>query len=61
MFRGACDIPANGKVTLTNALPLARQGMLGIAYSFGGDERVNRALYGEPPFDYSRYLEGSRK
>jgi beta-mannosidase len=61
VFSGACEIPANGKVTLTETLPLARQGMLKIAYAFGGSPRVNHTLYGEPPFDYSSYLEWRRK
>jgi beta-mannosidase len=56
LFDGACDIPANGKMTVTDALPLSGQGMLKIVYTFGGVERVNRALYGEPPFRYSDYL-----
>ena len=48
-------------MTLTETLPLARQGMLKIVYTFGGSPRVNHALYGEPPFDYSSYLEWRRK
>ncbi len=61
LFDGACNIPANGKMTVTDALPLSGQGMLKIVYTFGGVERVNRALYGEPPFRYSDYLEWQRK
>ena len=61
VFSGTCEIPANGKVTLAETLPLARQGMLKIAYAFGGSPRVNHTLYGEPPFDYSSYLEWRRK
>ena len=34
---------------------------LKIVYTFGGSPRVNHTLYGEPPFDYSSYLEWRRK
>jgi len=35
--------------------------MLKVVYKFNAVERVNRALYGEPPFSYSAYLEWQRK
>lgn len=56
VYEGAVEIPANGTKLLAENLRLAAQGMLRIDYAFEGVDRVNRCLYGRPPFAYDAYV-----
>ncbi len=56
VYEGAVEIPANGTKLLAENLKLAAQGMLRVDYAFEGVPRVNRCLYGRPPFAYDAYV-----
>ena len=55
VWEGAAEIPANGTKVLCENIPLTGQGMLRIDYAFEGVARVNRCLYGPPPYDAAAY------
>ncbi len=55
LYEGEVEIPANGTRLLAESLPLSGKGMVRIDYAFEGVERVNRCLYGAPPFSLADY------
>ncbi len=55
LYEGEVEIPANGTKLLAERLPLSGKGMVRIDYAFEGVERVNRCLYGAPPFSVADY------
>ena len=58
LYDAAVTLPANGAKTLAAHLPLTGQGMVRIDYVFENVPRINRCLYGTPPFrvdDYERW------
>ncbi len=57
VFDGAVEIPANGTKLLLENLKLEGRGLLRIDYTFEGVARVNRCLYGPPPYVYADYLK----
>lgn len=49
------SVPANGTCVLNPALELVdERGCIRVDYVFEGASRVNRCLYGVPPFDYAK-------
>ena len=55
VWEGRVEIPANGTKILCENLSLEGHGMLRIDYAFAGVARVNRCLYGPPPYDAASY------
>lgn len=45
------ELPSNARTVLCERLPISGQGCLVVEYVFEGARRVNRCLYGDPPFD----------